>query len=106
MPNLPSVNLRFLNRNKTGSAEALSNLATFANGPLRLQKKLENGITVRYLGVRSWSTYFFEKIIATPRQIAKAELKTRCAIEFDVRPFLNNGGLTLFFEPETVTASL
>ena len=106
MPNVSSVNLSFLNRNPTGSATALINLADFANGPLRLEKKVENGVTVTYLGVRSWSTYFFEKLIATPDQKANAKIKTQAAIEQNVRKFLNNSGLTTSRNPEDLTAAL
>ena len=106
MPNVSAVNLSRLDQNKTGSATALMNLAQFANGPLRLQKKVENGVTVKYLGVRSWSTYFFEKIIATPTQKSKAKLKTQKAIDRDVRSFLNNSRITMGRRPEDVVASL
>ncbi|MET0961306.1 MAG: hypothetical protein ABWY05_00590 [Noviherbaspirillum sp.] len=63
-------------------------------------------MTVTYLGVRRWSTYFFEKLIATPNQIAKAKVKTQVAIEQNVRSFLNNGGLTLGRSAEAITAAL
>lgn len=106
MPNVTSVNLSLLNRNQAGSVNALISLADLANGPLRLQKKLENGKPVIYLGVRSWSTYFFERLIATPAQIAKAKIKTQAAIEQNVRSFLNNSGLTFARNPEDLTAAL
>ena len=106
MPNVSSVNLSFLNNNKSGSAIALINLADFANGPLRLKKKVENGVTVTYLGVRSWSTYFFEKLIATRTEKANAKIKTQAAIEKHVRSFLNNGGLTFGRSAEDLTAAL
>ena len=106
MPNVSSVNLSFLHNNKSGSAIALINLADFANGPLRLKKKVENGVTVTYLGVRSWSTYFFEKLIATRTEKANAKIKTQAAIEKHVRSFLNNGGLTFGRSAEDLTAAL
>jgi hypothetical protein len=106
MPKVSPVNLSFLNNNRTGSVQALINLATFGSGPLRLEKKVENGVTVTYLGVRSWSTYFFEKLIATPAQVAKAKIKTQAAIEQHVRSFLNNSGLTFGRDPEGLTAAL
>jgi hypothetical protein len=95
MPSVPSVNLSFLNNNKVESATGLIQLADLSKGPLRLQEKLENGVTVKYLGVRSWPTYFFEKLIATPAQKTKAKLKAQVAIERHVRSFLNNSGLTM-----------
>jgi hypothetical protein len=88
------------------SARALGELANFANGPLRLQTKMEEDVVVTYLGVRSWSTYFFEKLIATPAQIKEAKLKTRRAIERDVRSFLNNSGMAFWVNAEELTASL
>lgn len=106
MSNVSSVNLSALSKLPSYSANALLNLALFANGPLRLQKKVESATTVTYLGVRSWSTYFFEKIIATPAQVAKAELKTQAAIDQHVRSFMNNSGLTTKYDGETVVASL
>lgn len=77
MPNVSAVNLSFLNNNKAGSAAALILLADLSNAPLRLQKKVENGVTVKYLGVRSWPTYFFEKLLATPAQKTKAKSRRR-----------------------------
>lgn len=106
MSNVPSVNLSFLSANKSASAVALLRLAELANGPLRLQKKVENDVTVNYLGVRSWSTYFFEKLIATPAQITKAKLKTQNAINRDVRSFLHNSKLTMGSDPESIVAAL
>lgn len=95
MPNVSAVNLSFLNNNKAGSAAALILLADLSNAPLRLQKKVENGVTVKYLGVRSWPTYFFEKLLATPAQKTKAKIEAQVAIEQHVRSFLNNSGLTM-----------
>jgi len=109
MPNVSAVNLSSLQSNKSGSATALMNLAHNANGPLRLQKKVEGGITVKYLGVRTWSTYFFEKIIATSTQIRKAKLKTQKAIDEHVRSYLNNSGIKYganAANAESITASL
>lgn len=95
MPNVSAVNLSFLNKNKIGSATALILLADLSKGPLRLQKKVENGVTVKYLGVRSWPTYFFEKLLATPAQKTKAKIEAQVAIEQHARSFLNNSGLTM-----------
>jgi hypothetical protein len=106
MSNVSSISLGNLSANKSRSAVALLNLAQFANGPLRLQKKVENGNTVIYLGVRSWPTYFFEKIIATPAQVAKAKLKTQVAIDRDVRSFLHKSGMTLGRDHESIVADL
>ncbi|MDB5758786.1 MAG: hypothetical protein JWM30_2075 [Burkholderia sp.] len=106
MPNVRSVNLSALSKSPSHSAHALYNLSILASGPLRLQKKVENGNTVIYLGVRSWSTYFFEKIIATPAQVAKAKLKTQVAIDQHVRSFMNNSGLTFSYNEETIVANL
>lgn len=74
---------------KSNPRLALTKLAESANGPLRLKKKFEKGVVVRYLGVRSWPTYFFEKLLATDEQKANARRKTMVAIEKYVRPFLN-----------------
>jgi hypothetical protein len=106
MPNVSSVNLSFLNQNKTESATALIKLADFANGPLRVEKKVENGVKVTYLGVRSWSTYFFEKLIATPAQKANARIKTQAAIEQNVRKFLVNAELKISRNAQDLTAVL
>lgn len=95
MPNVSAVNLSFLNNNKTESARSLILLADLSKGPLRLQKKVENGVTVKYLGVRSWPTYFFEKLIATPAQKTKAKIEAQVAIEQHARSFLKNSGLTM-----------
>lgn len=106
MPRLSSVNLSFLTQSDTGAAQALMNLAKYADGPLRLQKSVQNGVTIRSLGVRSWPTYFFETFIAWPCEISRAELKAQKAIDQYVRPFLNNSGLTLAVSAESLTANL
>lgn len=106
MPKLSSVNLNDLHQNKTGAALALMRLAQFADGPLRLKEKVENGVTIRSLGVRSWSTYFFEKLCALPGEKTQAKLQTRKAIDEHVRSFLNNSGLTLGCDTESVVATL
>jgi hypothetical protein len=95
MPNVSAVNLSFLKNDKLGSATALILLADLSKGPLRLQKRVENGVTVKYLGVRSWPTYFFEKLIATPAQKTKAKIEAQVAIEQHARSFLKNSGLTM-----------
>lgn len=102
MPYASSVNLGNLSVTRKSSAVALLKLAQSSTGPLRLQKKVENGKTVIHLGVRSWSTYFFEKIVATKMEIAKAELKTQVAIERDVRSFLHESGMQLGLENEAI----
>jgi hypothetical protein len=106
MSNVSSINLGNLSVNKSHSAVKLLNLAQYANGPLRLQKKVENGNTVIHLGVRSWSTYFFEKLIATPAQVAKAKLKTQVAIDRDIRSFLHKSGMTMGPSHESIVADL
>lgn len=106
MPKLASVNLDNLYQNKTGAAHALMNLAQFADGPLRLKEKVENGVVIRSLGVRSWSTYFFEKLCALPGEKTQAKLQTRKAIDEHVRSFLNNSGIRLGCDTESLVATL
>lgn len=78
-----SVKLSALADSRSVSAcrSDLSNLAEWANGPLRLERKVENGATVHYLGVRTWPTYFFEKLFASDKQKADARRETMVAIE-------------------------
>lgn len=85
------VNLRTLNVDPRESVVTLQHLATSSEGPLRLQRR--NGEI--YLGVRTWSTYFFEKCIAWDSEIVKAERDTQLAIEQHVRCFLSASGTTL-----------
>lgn len=33
-------------------------LSRQSDGPLRVHSKIENGVTVKYLGVRSWKNFF------------------------------------------------
>ena len=106
MPKLSSVNLNDLGPTNTGAAQALMNLAQFADGPLRLKEKVENNVTIRSLGVRSWSTYFFEKLCALPGEKTQAKLQTRKAIDEHVRSFLNNSGLQLGCDMESLVATL
>jgi hypothetical protein len=106
MPGLSPVNLSYLAQSKTSAAQALMNLAQFADGPLRLETRVEHGVTVKYLGVRSWSTYFFEKLIATSGEKTAAKLETQKAIDEHVRSFLNNSGITLGYSAEALTADL
>lgn len=107
MPSVSSVNLSFLKNNIAENATALIRLAELSKGPLRVEKKIENGVTVKYLGVRSWSTYFFEKLIATRAQKTEAKINTQVAIEQHVRSFLNNTGLIMEGRSaDGITASL
>jgi hypothetical protein len=61
-------------------------MATLSDAPLRAE--VRNGQI--YLGVRNWSTYFFEKIVASDKELEQAKLKTQIAIETHVRAFLNS----------------
>ena len=106
MPGLSPVNLSYLAQSKTSAAQALMNLAQFADGPLRLETRVEHGVTVKYLGVRSWSTYFFEKLIATSGEKTAAKLETQKAIDEHVRSCLYNSGFKFGYSAETRTADV
>lgn len=85
-----SLNLRNLSANSVKSIETLQKLAMSSDAPLRLEKR---GGQI-YLGVRTWPTYFFEKIVASEKEIAHTEGKTQKAIEMHVRSFLTDSNTT------------
>ena len=106
MTERPSVNLQDLLSCAALKVEALNKLAASDCGPLRLKKKVVGDKTVRYLGVRSWSTYFFEKIIASSKEVRQAKIDTQKAIDEHVRPFLHGVSFLHSSNPEALTRAL
>lgn len=83
---MPSINLMTLANDAQVSLGKLTSLAGLSSAPLRVEHR--NGQI--HLGVRSWSTYFFEKIVASDLELAQIETRTQIAIEKHVRAFLNS----------------
>ena len=79
---LPLLNC--LKRGYGAKVNALASLANSTDGPLRI--KIKNNVP--YLGVRSWPTYFFEKIVCVDSQIKRIEAETEKAILKYIDPFL------------------
>lgn len=85
------INLTTLAKKPVESVNELRRLAMLSDAPLRIEH--EDGKI--YLRVRSWPTYFFEKIVAWDSEIAEAETDTQQAIEKYARSFLSNSKTTL-----------
>ena len=85
MPDVNTKNLDAPNVNLARTIADLHKLANSTKGPLRI-KIDKNGEPC--IGIRSWPTYFFEKIFCVDTQIEKIEEKTKAKITETIAPFL------------------
>lgn len=83
---MQTINLMTLAKNASESVTRLTEMATLSSAPLRAE--VRNGQI--HLGVRSWPSYFFEKIVASDLELQQARANTQIAIESHVRAFLNS----------------
>ena len=90
----------------TQFAHQLRALSRQSDGPVRVRSKIENGVTVKYPGVRSWKNFFLETFFCSAEHRASETIRAVSEIEKTIRPFLQKHNGTSYEHFELIVTGL